>query len=310
MMILLLGFAVVTMVFFRSTFLSTPPPSAMDRVMARIIGCLSNDFLLEFLLSDSKNFSSESNRANSVDSSRGSVVDALPPGAMLSVLLFAYLLVLHPVCCIAVLQQGGDPAAAAVVLACVACAYPGSMADSRIMQLSPLWGRLPSLLGRYGFCLYGDAAYPLLPFLLTGYRNRAKLPSKKLKFNNHGSRARVIIECSFGKLKSQWKCLDGGLRTEGKKNWSNTIAACCILHNVTILVDGAGWKMNDPFNGGRVPRAAGGGVGVAVGGTSPNNTDPDAALRAAPRSHIRDNARAEQWRERLFHSLMKKIGEE
>ena len=51
--------------------------------------------------------------------------------------------------------------------------------------------------GRFGFCLYGDAAYPLLSWLLTGYRNRAQFTTKQLKFNNQGSRARVIVECDY-----------------------------------------------------------------------------------------------------------------
>ena len=51
--------------------------------------------------------------------------------------------------------------------------------------------------GRFGFCLYGDAAYPLLSWLLTGYRNRAQLTTKQPKSNNQGFRARVIVECEY-----------------------------------------------------------------------------------------------------------------
>ena len=79
----------------------------------------------------------------------------------------------------------------------IATGYPGRMGDSNIMQLSSLWTSAEMKFGRFGFCLYGDAAYPLLSWLLTGYRNRAQLTTKQLKFNNQGSRARVIVECDY-----------------------------------------------------------------------------------------------------------------
>ena len=177
--------------------------------------------------------------------------------------------------------------------------YPGSMGDSRILQLSPLWKNAHSCFAKYGFCLYGDAAYPLLSWMLTGYRDRANLPPSKKKFNNQGSRARVIVECAFGKLKSQWRCMAGALRTRDPKDWKHIIASCCILHNLTIERDGAGWEMGDPFTGGR-PSKSGDGADAA--------RDPDGGINIAGLPHIRDNSRAKAWRERIFDMLKKKKG--
>ena len=71
-----------------------------------------------------------------------------------------------------------------------------------------------------------------------------------------------------------------------------------MLHNVTILVDRAGWPLKDKFNGGR-PAAS-----------SPEDyyaADPDEELNSVPRLHIPDSQRAKAWRQRLFDSLMRKL---
>ena len=178
----------------------------------------------------------------------------------------------------------------------------GRMGDSRILETSPFYNNAMGIFGKFGFAIYGDAAYPLLPWLLTGFRNRAKCTRDQLKFNNQGSRARVIVECAFGKLKSQWKCLAGGLRTATPRDWKHTTAACVALHNATILVDGAGWRMDDVFNGGR-PAAS------SRDSSLGHSADPDAPDGEAPRSHIPDNRRAKAWRQRLLESLMRKLNQ-
>jgi hypothetical protein len=63
--------------------------------------------------------------------------------------------------------------------------------------------------GRFGYYIYGDAAYPLRSWLLVGFRNAPN--EEQEKFNTLGSKARVIVECAFGKLKGQWRCLMNGL---------------------------------------------------------------------------------------------------
>ena len=57
------------------------------------------------------------------------------------------------------------------------------------------------------------------------------LSRQQKKFNQQLSRARVVVENAFGRLKGRWRCLL-------KKNESNTsnmpkiISCCVVLHNI------------------------------------------------------------------------------
>ena len=45
--------------------------------------------------------------------------------------------------------------------------------------------------GRFGYYIYGDAAYPLRSWLMVGFRNPSTEDEEK--FNTHGSKARVVV---------------------------------------------------------------------------------------------------------------------
>ena len=76
-----------------------------------------------------------------------------------------------------------------------------------------------------GYYIYGDAAYPLRSWLMVGFRNPQNEDQER--FNMHGFKARVIIECAFGKLKGQWRCLHNGLKTRDTQLWKSIIVCCC-----------------------------------------------------------------------------------
>lgn len=171
--------------------------------------------------------------------------------------------------------------------------FPGKMGDSRALQLSPLWTTAWEMFGKHGYYLYGDSGYPLLMWLLVGFRGLATCTAEQLKFNQYGSRARVIIECAFGKVKGQWRCLMGGLRTRSWDDWNVTILACFILHNVTIRLMGQGWKRHDDFHTGRPPQND-----IAH---SAFPEDPNELGTSQQRGN--DNRRAKRRRERLFQEL-------
>ena len=54
--------------------------------------------------------------------------------------------------------------------------------------------------------LIGDPAYPLLPWLMKAYPGNNLIEKQKI-FNHRLSRARMTVECSFGRLKGRWRCL-------------------------------------------------------------------------------------------------------
>lgn len=57
------------------------------------------------------------------------------------------------------------------------------------------------------YCLVGDEAFPLKEYLLRPYSGRGGLTKEKNIFNYKLSRARRIVENTFGILASQWRIL-------------------------------------------------------------------------------------------------------
>ena len=80
-----------------------------------------------------------------------------------------------------------------------------------------------------GICILGDPAYPLLPFLIKEYADGGITPHDKF-FGYSLCRARMVIQCAFGRLKARF----GALRRAMDINIAelpNVIMACFILHN-------------------------------------------------------------------------------
>ncbi|XP_072023396.1 uncharacterized protein [Amphiura filiformis] len=120
--------------------------------------------------------------------------------------------------------------------------WPGRVHDARVFSNSRIRrvgdsGRLfPNIAENlYGVeippMIIGDPAYPLLSWLMKGFRDNGNLTAEKKMFNHILSKTRMVIEGCFGRLKGRWRCLL-------KRNDSDTefvvtvITACCILHNI------------------------------------------------------------------------------
>lgn len=55
--------------------------------------------------------------------------------------------------------------------------------------------------------LIGDHAYPLKRWLMKAFPNVAGLNERQKRYNYRLSRARMTVECAFGRLKGRWRCL-------------------------------------------------------------------------------------------------------
>ena len=77
--------------------------------------------------------------------------------------------------------------------------------------------------------LLGDPAYPLLNWLLKGYKGNVS--AEEDSFNVYHSRGRVVVENSFGRLKARFRCLLK--RIDVSYTFVPKVVQCCaILHNI------------------------------------------------------------------------------
>lgn len=75
----------------------------------------------------------------------------------------------------------------------VGLGFPGRMADAKVLRYTPLYLRAMQWFGRLGYYIYGDAAYPLKPWLMTGYRRTSD--SNEELFNHYGSKVCRSAAC-------------------------------------------------------------------------------------------------------------------
>ena len=77
----------------------------------------------------------------------------------------------------------------------------------------------------------GDSAYPLTTWIMKPFPHSGQLSSKQRHFNYRLSRARIVVENAFGRLKARWRRLLKRVDMS-VENIPTVIAACCILHNM------------------------------------------------------------------------------
>ncbi|XP_054846385.1 putative nuclease HARBI1 [Eublepharis macularius] len=75
-----------------------------------------------------------------------------------------------------------------------------------------------------------DGAYPIRRWLMKPYGTHAETEAHR-NFNRALSRARNVVERSFGRLKSRFRCLATRLNCR-EENVVTVVSACVILHNI------------------------------------------------------------------------------
>lgn len=129
---------------------------------------------------------------------------------------------------------------------CTIYYFVGSLNDSGVFNHSDLRAametgaarlpaprQLPNSNNALPYFIIGDAGFPLKPYLMTPYSRIARITAMQRIFNYRHSRARRIVECAFGLLKSKWQIFDKPLGWDVQKSEQIIFAIICI-HNFLL----------------------------------------------------------------------------
>ena len=126
----------------------------------------------------------------------------------------------------------------------VCVGWPSSVHDARVLGNSKIYAKCESgsflpnwpktiCNSTVPLVMLGDPAYPLKTWLMKPFSDTG-LTQRQWKFNYRLSRARVVVECAFGRLKGRWRSLMK--RNDSKiTNIPTLVTACCVLHNLCEL---------------------------------------------------------------------------
>jgi len=120
--------------------------------------------------------------------------------------------------------------------------WPGKVYDARVLSNSLFYAKaqegtlLPDWKKRLGgvdvpLFILGDPAYPAPPWLMKAYPVHDLMSRKQKHFNYRQSRARMVVENAFGRLKGRWRCL---LKRNDchVRNVVSITLPCVVLHNI------------------------------------------------------------------------------
>ncbi|XP_013786605.1 protein ALP1-like [Limulus polyphemus] len=112
---------------------------------------------------------------------------------------------------------------------------PGSTQDADVFTSSVLYLEQQEYFPEDSF-IVADSAYPLLPWVITPYRDYGILTQEQKVFNKELNKARIAIDHAFGQLKSRFRRLT---KLEGldMQLLVGTIVSGCVLHNLCVMAD-------------------------------------------------------------------------
>ncbi|XP_049281601.1 putative nuclease HARBI1 isoform X2 [Anopheles funestus] len=114
--------------------------------------------------------------------------------------------------------------------------YGGAKHDAHVWNRSPARSFFAAKHrnGNTAFKLLGDSAYPREDWLLIPVRD-ANPSSADAQYNERHTAGRIIIERTFGVLKSRFRCLAGTRELQyAPSKCVKIINVCCALHNMCI----------------------------------------------------------------------------
>ncbi|XP_063060688.1 putative nuclease HARBI1 [Engraulis encrasicolus] len=116
----------------------------------------------------------------------------------------------------------------------VCVGFPGSVHDMQVLRNSPLFHER-----QYpppGYYLIGDGGYACLEkpvALMTTFRMPVR-NAMEAAYNRHLSKARVVVERSFGVLKARWRAIFQTTVVVSVYYAPEIITFCTILHNIAL----------------------------------------------------------------------------
>jgi len=114
--------------------------------------------------------------------------------------------------------------------------WPGSVHDARVFansEIGVVMRESPMDKFPEETCILGDSAYPLLPQLLTPYRDNGNLNQAQRNYNYCHSVTRNVVERAFGTMKSKFRRLEK-IELNNVEQICNMILSACVLHNFCI----------------------------------------------------------------------------
>ncbi len=79
--------------------------------------------------------------------------------------------------------------------------------------------------------IIADAAYPLIRWVMKPFLDNGHFSPEKSHFNYRLSRARMVVENAFGRLKGRWGCFLKQNEVAITK-MNSIVVTCCVLHNI------------------------------------------------------------------------------